>query len=98
MIYELRTYTLVPGGLRDYVKTYNELGREVQVGILGQLVSLLQPESGDLNELKFLWAFVSFEDRARRRAELLQDPRFTDFRKAVRHLLIRQESQLLSPI
>lgn len=98
MIYELRTYTLTPGGVREYMRIYNESAREVQVGILGRLVSLLQPESGDLNQLIFLWAFDSYEERKQRRAQLLADERFTTFRKAVKNLLVRQESQLLSGI
>ncbi|QDF98025.1 NIPSNAP family protein [Azoarcus sp. DD4] len=98
MICELRTYTLVPGGVRDYLRIYNEIGREVQVGILGDLVAFLQPESGDLNQLVFLWRFDSFEERRTRRRQLLEDARFTEFRKAVRHLLVRQESQLLSAV
>ena len=98
MIYELRTYTLSPGGAREYMRIYNAQAREVQTGILGRLVSLMQPESGDLNQLVFLWAFDNFEDRKSRRASLLADERFTEFRKAVKGLLIRQESQLLSAI
>ncbi|HEY9097049.1 MAG TPA: NIPSNAP family protein [Hydrogenophaga sp.] len=98
MIYELRTYTLSPGGAREYMRIYNAQAREVQTGILGRLVSLMQPESGDLNQLIFLWAFDNFEERKARRATLLADERFTEFRKAVKGLLIRQESQLLSAI
>lgn len=97
MIHEIRTYTLVPGGVREYLRVYNELGREVQTTLLGNLVAVLTPESGDLNQLIYHWAFDSFEDRARRRAQLAADPRFTEFRKQVRHLLIRQENRLLSP-
>lgn len=96
MIYELRTYTLVPGGLREYLRLYGEKGRSVQVAILGDLVALLQPETGDLNQLRYLWRFDSLDDRRVRREALLQDSQFTEFRQAVRHLLVRQESQLLS--
>ncbi len=97
MIHEIRTYTLIPGGLRDYLRIYNEIGREVQTKLLGNLVALLTPESGDLNQLVFHWAFESFEDRKQRRAQLTADPQFTEFRKQVRHLLIQQDSRLLSP-
>lgn len=97
MIHEIRTYTLVPGGVREYLRIYNELGRQVQTELLGNLVALLTPESGDLNQLVYHWAFESFEDRSRRRAQLTADPRFTEFRKQVRHLLIQQDSRLLSP-
>lgn len=97
MLHELRTYTLVPGGVREYLRLYNEAGREVQTELLGRLVSLMQPESGDLNQLIYLWAFDDFEDRRQRRVRLMADERFTAFRKSVRHLLVRQESQLLTP-
>ena len=96
MIHELRTYTLVPGGVREYLRLYNESGREIQQRLLGNLVALLTPESGDLNQLVYLWAFESHDERARRRAQLMADAGFADFRKSVRHLLVRQESRLLS--
>ena len=96
MIHELRTYTLVPGGVRDYLRIYNECGRELQTRTLGQLVALMTPESGDINQLVFHWAFDSLDERARRRAALMADSAFAEFRKQVRHLLVRQESRLLS--
>jgi len=98
MIYEMRTYTLTPGGVRDYLRLYNEMGREAQVRILGTLVSLLQPESGDLNQLVYLWGYDDFEDRRQRRAALLEDSQFTEFRKAVRHLLVSQDSRILTAV
>lgn len=98
MIHEIRTYTFVPGGAREYLRIYDEIGREVQTTLLGNLVALLMPESGNLNQLVYHWAFASFEDRSHRRAQLIADPRFTEFRKQVRHLLIQQESRLLSPV
>lgn len=97
MIHEIRTYSLVPGGVREYLRIYNELGREVQTQLLGQLVALMTPETGDLNQLVFHWRFDSLEERSRRRSELLSDARFTEFRKQVRHLLVQQDSRLLSP-
>jgi hypothetical protein len=96
MLHELRTYTLVPGGVRDYLRIYNEVGRETQVRVLGNLVALLQPESGDLNQLVFIWAYENFEQRRERRARLMADAQFTEFRKAVKHLLVSQESRLMN--
>ncbi|UWE15629.1 NIPSNAP family protein [Herbaspirillum huttiense] len=96
MIHELRTYTMVPGGVREYVRIYNECGRAHQVRLLGHLVAMMIPESGDLNQLVYHWAFDSLEDRARRRTALLADPDFAEFRKQVRGLLVQQESRLLT--
>ena len=97
MIHEIRTYTLVPGGTREYLRLYNEAGREVQTRLLGGLVAVLTPESGDLNQLIYHWVFDSYEELVRRRAQLIADPAFTEFRKSVRHLLVSQDSRLLSP-
>ncbi|MEO8388767.1 NIPSNAP family protein [Polaromonas sp.] len=97
MLHELRTYTLTPGGTREYLRIYNEMGREVQTRLLGNLVTLLTPESGDLNQLVFLWAFENYEERVRRRAQLMTDPVFMEFRKAVRPLMVQQESRLFNP-
>jgi len=96
MIHEIRTYTLVPGGVREYLEIYNKVGRGIQTQVLGSLVALMTPESGDINQLIFLWAFASLDDRTRRRAELMDDPAFAEFRKSVRHLLVRQDSRLLN--
>lgn len=96
MIHELRTYTLVPGGTREYLRIYNETARALQTRMLGNLVTLMTPESGDINQLVFLWAYDSHEERARRRAQLMADASFTEFRKSVRHLLVRQDSRLLT--
>lgn len=98
MIYEMRTYSFTPGGMREYLRLYNELGRQVQVEILGNLISLMQPESGDQNQLVFLWGFEDFEERKVRRKKLLEDLKFAEFRKASRHLLTHQENRLLTPV
>ncbi|VCU71015.1 hypothetical protein PIGHUM_03095 [Pigmentiphaga humi] len=93
---EMRTYTLVPGGAAEYLRVYGESARALQARILGDLAGLYQTESGELNQLVFLWGYDSLDERARRRAALMQDPEFAAFRKAVKHLLVRQESRLLS--
>jgi len=96
VIHELRTYTLVPGGTHEYLRIYDETARALQTRTLGNLVALMVPESGDLNQLVFLWAYDSHEARASRRAQLMADPGFTEFRKSVRHLMVRQDSRLLT--
>ncbi len=96
MYIELRTYSLVPGGSAEYLRAYNERARDIQVAILGKLVGVYQSEVGELNQIVFLWAFDSLDERQRRRRDLMADTGFTEFRKSTRHLLVRQESRLLS--
>lgn len=98
MIVEMRTYTLVPGGVAEYTRHYNESGRAIQERILGRLLGLYQSESGELNQLVFLWGYEGHDDRVARRKTLMADEGFAVFRKATRHLLVRQESRMLSAL
>lgn len=95
MMVEMRTYTLVPGGAAEYLRVYGESARALQTRVLGNLVGLYQSETGELNQLVFLWGYDTLDERSRRRSTLQADPDFAAFRKAVRHLVVRQESRLL---
>ncbi|AOJ27168.1 MULTISPECIES: NIPSNAP family protein [Burkholderia] len=95
MFVEQRTYTLVPGGVAEYLRLYAECGRAAQERALGTMIGCFATEVGPLNQLVYLWAFDSLDTRARRRAALMADPEFGTFRGKVRHLLVRQENQIL---
>ncbi|CAG9219034.1 NIPSNAP family protein [Burkholderia gladioli] len=95
MFVEQRTYTLVPGSVREYLRVYAECGRQAQERALGAMIGCFSSEIGPLNQLVYLWAFESLDDRARRRAVLMADPEFKSFRGKVRHLLVRQDNQIL---
>ncbi|MCM2494481.1 NIPSNAP family protein [Burkholderia glumae] len=95
MFVEQRTYTLVPGGVAEYLQLYAACGRAAQERALGTMVGCFATEIGPLNQLVYLWAFASLDDRSRRRALLMADPEFRTFRGKVRHLVVRQENQIL---
>ena len=97
MFVEQRIYSLVPGGTAEYIKIYEECGRTVQERILGTMLGYYTRDIGELNQLVYFWPFDSMDERTRRRAELMADAGFKDFRAKVRHLLIRQENSLLLP-
>lgn len=98
MIVEMRTYTLVPGGVKQYLDKYNALGRVRQTEILGNLLGLYQPESGNLNQIVFLWGYEDMSDRAKRRQCLMSDSVFTEFRQSTRTLLVSQENRFLTAV
>lgn len=97
MLVEQRIYTLVPGGTAEYIRVYEEAGREVQERILGKMLGYFTRDVGELNQLIYLWPFESMEERSRRRDTLLADPAFKVFRGRIRHLLVKQENSLLLP-
>jgi len=94
---EQRIYTLVPGGTAEYIRVYEECGRAVQERILGRMLGYYTRDVGELNQLIYLWAFDSMDDRASRRDRLLADPEFKVFRGRIRHLMVKQENSLLVP-
>lgn len=98
MILEERTYTLVPGGVPQYLAHYAALGRESQERHLGQMVGCFQSEVGELNQLVFMWRYENAADRERRRAALMADEQFTEFRKSVRALLVQQKNCILNAV
>lgn len=98
MILEERRYTLIPGGIAQYIAQYEALGRAPQERHLGPMVGCFQSEVGRLNQLVFLWRYENFADRETRRAALMADERFADFRKNVRGLLIEQENCILRSV
>lgn len=97
MLVEQRIYTMVPGGVAEYVRLYAECGRAAQERVLGPMLGCYTREVGELNQLIYLWSFESMEDRSQRRARLAVDEAFKVFRGKVRHLMVKQENSLLLP-
>ena len=97
MIVEMRTYTLALGATGRYFKTYAEKGLAVQTRILGHLVGYYATEVGELNQVIHLWAYDSFEERTKRRAQLWADEEWLAYVREIGSLVMKQENQILTP-
>jgi hypothetical protein len=97
MIVEMRTYTLHPGKVGQYLALYEAEGLETQKRILGRLVGYYSTEIGDVNQVVHLWAYDSFEERLKRRAALFADPTWLAYIPKIVGMLVRQESKILTP-
>ncbi len=97
MLVEQRTYTTLPGRVRDYLSLYEEQGLEIQRRILGRMVGYYFSEVGDLNQVVHLWAYESLDERSDRRARLLADSDFKAYVQKMLPLLVKQESRILKP-
>jgi hypothetical protein len=99
MIYELRTYTLHQGKLPLYLKLQEEVGRPVRGDEYGRCQGYWTAEFGLLNQAWHLWSYESLDDRARQRARLAQNKRWTtEYVANVQPLLIRQDIRFLNPV
>lgn len=97
MIVEERTYTTHPGKWREYLALFEAEGLAIQHRILGRMVGYYHSEIGELNQIVHLWAYASLDERAERRARLMDDPGFKAYVARMLPLLQRQESRILRP-
>lgn len=97
MIVEERIYTLHPGKVPEMVKLYGEEGLALQQKYLGKFLGYFTCETGNLNQIVFLWGYDSLDDRAARRDRMAKDPEWQAYLKKVVPLLQKQENKLLRP-
>lgn len=97
MFVDERIYTLHAGKVPVFLKLYEEEGMEVQTRILGRMVGYYYTEFGPLNQIVHMWAYESFEDRQRRRTELLASAEWKSYAAKMQPLVHHVENKLLMP-
>ena len=98
-IYELRTYTLVPGKQAEYLALSGDLSRKIRGDDYGKLEGFWSTEFGTLNQLVHLWSYADMNERERLRAALSQNERWrTEYVPRIRPLLLAQETKILSAV
>ncbi|MFQ5899475.1 MAG: NIPSNAP family protein [Candidatus Methylomirabilia bacterium] len=96
MIYELRTYTLIPGTQAEYLRVSGEVGRKIRGDRFGRLEGAWTTEFGTLNRFVHLWSFADLNERGRLRQALAKDERWTkEFLPQIRPLIVAQENKIL---
>ena len=100
MIYDHRTYNLVPLKMGKWLALYEACALPVQQKYLGNLIGFFQTEIGTLNQVVHIWGFADLNDRTRRRAEMAKDPDWQDFLRKNEELgaLLHQESKIIVPV
>src|SRR4051812_6852891 len=97
MIVEERIYSIRVGKVPEQFKSYMELGLEAQKRILGGLIGYYSVEVGPLNTVVHMWAYEDMNDRAKRRAQLMQDESFKKYLAATQGIIEKQENRILNP-
>jgi len=97
MIYELRTYTLLPGKQGEYLNLSGDVGRKVRGDKYGKLEGFWTTEFGTLNQVVHLWSYPDLVERDRLRGELAaNDEWIKGYIPQIRSLLLAQENKVLS--
>ena len=99
MIYELRTYTLMPGKQGEYLKLNQEVGRPTRGDKYGKLEGSWTTEFGLLNQYVHLWSYPSLDERERLRADLQKNTDWTQgYVPKIRPMIVAQENKFLSAV
>ena len=72
MIYEFRTYTLIPGSVPDVLKMFADAYEHRKK--YSELAAFFTTEFGPLNQIIHVWPYESMQHRAEVRAEAVKDP------------------------
>lgn len=97
MIVEVRTYTLKPGKIAQYLQLYQSKGLQVQSGHLGRLLGYFVSEFGELNQIVHMWAYDDHADRERRRASLFCDVQWLAVVEQLYQMIDHMENRILTP-
>jgi hypothetical protein len=95
VIYEIRTYNLRPGQVREYEKRFAESYPVRQK--YSSLYGFWHTEIGPLNQLVHIWAYESLQQRADIRAAAAEDPS-GKWPPNATELALSQENDILIPI
>lgn len=99
MIYEWRTYTMMPGSTGTFLRLFKETALPIRTAYRGGLVAFWTPVDGRARTLHHLWRYPSLDIRAAVRKELAADKHWvSDFVQQVAPLIARQDVTFLSPI
>jgi len=95
MIYELRTYTLYPGKVPEFLETL-EKGLPVREKY-SKLGGLWYTETGELNQVVHLWPYEDLAHRAKVRQAVAKDPEWQKVLAKLYPIFMKMESKILIP-
>ena len=93
-----RIYTIKPRGMAEFLEVFETLAMPVLLRTLGRPLGFYVSDIGPLNQVVHLWAYESLADYDRRRKARDADPDFPAYLRASAHLIVAQETRLLSRV
>ncbi len=94
-LYELRTYTLIVGKMKEAIGHYETLGWPAIKKYEDKLVGYFVGDVGAMNQIIHIWRFEDDADRRAHWGKVYSDPEFETFVQAFRPLILTQENKLM---
>ena len=92
---DLRTYTIRPRGIAEFLEVFDRLAMPVLLRSVGAPIGFYTSFVGPLNQAVHLWAYESLAEYEARGAKRDSDPEWPAYLSASGHLIIAQENRLL---
>jgi hypothetical protein len=93
-----RIYTIKPRGMAEFLEVFETLALPVLMRTLGHPLGFYVSDIGPLNQFVHLWGYDSLADYDQRRKARDADPDFPTYLRASAHLIVAQESRLISRV
>ena len=97
MIYDVRTYTLVPRMTPKYVGMFETMAMPVATRLGFRLVGYFTSRIGALNQVVHIWAYESLAELEKMRGVRDNDPDWRAFLEATTGLVMMQEDKIMAP-
>ena len=94
-IVDMRTYTIRPRGVLEYLKLFEDMALPIMVRYIGPPIGYYTSEIGALNQVVHLWGFDSLADMEARRTARNADPDWPKYLAASAHLVMAQEDRII---
>jgi len=95
MIYDLRTYTLLPGKVAEAMALYQAEGWPELSKWKQNLIGYFVSDIGSLNQVVHLWRFESHDASEHQWATIRASPAFAVFIAKLRPMMLSQENKIL---
>lgn len=96
-IVDLRTYTIRPRRMGDFIKHFDTLAMPLLLKHLGTPLGFYTTSVGTLNQFIHVWMYDSLEDYEKRSLARDTDPAFNEYLEATRDMVLAQENKLIKP-
>jgi len=97
-IIDMRTYTIKPRRLQEYIDLFDRMAIPMLLRHYGPPLGYYISDSGVLNQVIHLWRFDSLADMEAKRAARDKDPDFAPYLRESADLVAHQESRILKSV
>jgi hypothetical protein len=98
MIHELRTYTIAPRRIAEFIELTRSLGRPIRGDRYGKLLGYWQTLQGRLDQVVHLWSYLDPARRAELRTAMMRDSRWIgEYVPKSLPMVVEQANLLLLP-